>query len=227
LRRTLLLVQLNQNELRIIGCLIEKSLTTPDHYPLSLNALTNACNQKSNRDPVVTLSEFEVQESVDKLIEKRLLMSHSDRGSRVYKYKHRFCNTEFSDLQLSDQELGIVCVLFLRGPQTPGELRTRSNRLCHFDNVLETESVLKEMQQADYVSMLPREPGKRESRYIHRFSKDGLTSSDNDTQHESINAEPDKENCHDDRVSALEEQVELMQLEIDELREKLESLLSV
>ncbi len=180
-----MIVQLNQNELRIIGCLIEKSLTTPDHYPLSLNALTNACNQKSNRDPVLMLSEYEVQESVDALITKRLLMSHSDRGSRVYKYKHRFCNTEFSELQLSPQELGILCVLFLRGPQTPGELRTRSNRLCHFENVLETEAVLKEMQNTDkgpYVSMLPRETGKRESRYMHCFIKDGLSSFNNPTR---------------------------------------------
>ncbi len=226
-----MLVQLNQNELRIIGCLIEKSLTTPDHYPLSLNALTNACNQKSNRDPVLTLSELEVQESVDSLNEKRLLMSHSDRGSRVYKYKHRFCNTDFSDLQLSGQELGILCVLFLRGAQTPGELRTRSNRLCHFDNVLETEAVLKNMQNTNYVSMLPREPGKRESRYIHRFMKDTISSSHNDYQNESINAEPvyaesNKPLSHVDRVSNLEEQVELMQLEIDELREKLEALIS-
>jgi len=222
-----LLIQLEQNELRIIGCLIEKSLTTPDHYPLSLNALTNACNQKSNRDPVLTLSEFEVQESLDTLIEKRLLMSHSDKGSRVYKYRHRFCNTEFSELQLSAQELGIICVLFLRGPQTPGELRTRSNRLCHFDNVLETETVLNEMQNTDkgpYVTRLPREPGKRESRFTHCFTKDSDTSSNIHSQDDSTNTESDKQLSHNGRISVLEEQVELMQLEIQELREQLENL---
>ncbi len=154
-------IQLTQNQLRVIGCLIEKSLTTPDQYPLSLNALTNACNQKSNRDPVVSLSEIEVQQTIDLLAEKQLIMNQSGHASRVQKYKHRFCNTEFGELQFSAQELGIICVLFLRGPQTPGELRTRTNRLCEFQDSHETESVLNEMSQTGYVIKLEREPGKR------------------------------------------------------------------
>ncbi len=224
-----MLIQLEQNELRIIGCLIEKSITTPDHYPLSLNALTNACNQKSNRDPVLSLSEFEVQESIDELIEKRLIISYSDKGSRVYKYQHRFCNTEFSELQLSSQELGIICVLFLRGAQTPGELRTRSNRLCHFENVLETETVLTDMQHSDkgpYVAKLPREPGKRESRFIHCFMKDGISSTNIEYHRQDTDTESTRQLPKIDRVSALEEQMELMQLEIDALREKLETLIN-
>lgn len=158
---------------RVIGCLIEKEKTTPDQYPLTLNSLTTACNQKSNREPVMSLSEVEVQEVLDELKQKHLIRDESGFGSRVTKYKHRFCNTEFSELKLSDQELAIVCVLFLRGPQTPGELRSRTNRLCDFNDVHETESVLRQMADRDgspLVVQLPREPGKRESRYAHLFS---------------------------------------------------------
>lgn len=160
---------------RVIGCLIEKEKTTPDQYPLTLNSLTTACNQKSNREPVMSLSEVEVQEVLDELKQKHLIRDESGFGSRVTKYKHRFCNTEFSELKLSDQELAIVCVLFLRGPQTPGELRSRTNRLCDFNDVHETESVLRQMADRDgspLVVQLPREPGKRESRYAHLFSGD-------------------------------------------------------
>src|SRR5690606_4993405 len=110
-------------ETRVIGSLIEKSLTTPDQYPLSINALTNACNQKSNREPVLDLAEATVKEVTESLVEAGLVTEVSGWGSRVIKYKHRFCNTEFSDLKLTDQELAIICVLFLRGAQTPGELR--------------------------------------------------------------------------------------------------------
>ena len=120
-------IQLTPHEARVIGCLIEKEVTTPDQYPLSLNALTNACNQKSNRDPVMTLDERLVQDTVDGLVKKRLVSEKTGFGSRVVKYQHRFCNTDFGELRFSEQELGIVCVLLLRGAQTPGELRTRSN----------------------------------------------------------------------------------------------------
>lgn len=218
-----MLLQLDQNELRVIGCLIEKSLTTPEQYPLSLNALTNACNQKSNRDPVVSMTESEVQNTLDELNDKRLIMTQSGASSRVPKYKHRFCNTEFSDLQLTPQQLGIICVLFLRGPQTPGELRTRTNRLCDFENVAETERELTQMcerEKAPYVLKLEREPGRRESRYMHCFgSHDELA-----IQAESSSLSGDIENhpTNEHRITVLEEQVALMQLEIDELREKLE-----
>ena len=166
---------LNPYEARVIGCLIEKEITTPEQYPLSLNALMLACNQKSNRDPVMQLDEGQVQAVVDGLVKRHLVSEKSGFGSRVSKYKHRFCNNEFGGLQFSAQELGVICVLLLRGPQTPGELRTRTNRLCHFADVSETEAVLEQLVThpgGPFVARLPREPGKRESRYAHLFGDD-------------------------------------------------------
>ena len=159
-------------EARVIGCLIEKEITTPDQYPLSLNALVNACNQKSNREPVLALEESTVQQTVDELIKKRLVLDKSGFGSRVVKYQHRFCNSEFGKLKLSPQELGVICVLLLRGPQTPGELRSRTNRLCRFSDVHEVESTLVQLMERDdgpFVVKLPQEAGRRESRYAQLF----------------------------------------------------------
>ncbi|MCG8671756.1 MAG: DUF480 domain-containing protein [Pseudomonadales bacterium] len=167
---------LTLNEQRVIGCLLEKEITTPDQYPLSLNGLTNACNQKSNREPVLNLSEDDVQATLDALKEKRLISNETGFGSRVVKYRHRFCNTEFGDFSLSGQELGVVCVMLLRGPQTPGELRTRTNRLCEFNDVSEVDSVLGQLaarSDGPFVVRLEREPGKRESRYQHLFGEHG------------------------------------------------------
>ncbi|WP_419537266.1 YceH family protein [Endozoicomonas sp.] len=161
-------MSLSLNETRVIGCLLEKESTTPDQYPLSLNALTNACNQKSNREPVLSLAESEVKETLEVLLKERLVSE--DTGARVSKYRHRFCNTEFGSLQLTDQERGIVCVLFLRGAQTPGELRGRTGRLAEFADVREVEGVLQQMVERGLVVQLPREAGKRESRYAHLFS---------------------------------------------------------
>ena len=166
-------LNLTQNETRVIGSMIEKAITTPDQYPLSLNALTNACNQKSNRDPVMALAETEVQATLDDLAKKRLIMEKSGFGSRVPKYQHRFAGTEFGEFRFDDRELAVVCVLFLRGPQTPGELRSRTQRLCRFNDMGEVEAVLSGLMQREdgpYVAMLPREPGRRESRYAHLFS---------------------------------------------------------
>jgi uncharacterized protein YceH (UPF0502 family) len=168
-------IQLSAYEARVIGSLIEKEHTTPEQYPLSLNALTNACNQKSSRDPAMNLGEGIVQETVDGLIKKRLVSEKTGFGSRVVKYQHRFCNTDFGDLTFSTQELGIICVLLLRGAQTPGELRIRSERLCKFNDVHEAEAVLErliEREDGPFVMRLPREPGKRESRYAHLFCGD-------------------------------------------------------
>ena len=165
-------VELTAIEARVIGCLIEKEVTTPDQYPLSLNALTNACNQKSNREPVMSLSEADVLDAVDALIERRLVSDESGFNSRVSKYQHRFCNTEFGDLQLTEQEKGIVCCMLLRGAQTPGEIRTRTNRLATFNDVKEVENVLEHLasdEKGPLVVKLPREAGKRESRYMHLF----------------------------------------------------------
>ncbi len=133
-------IELDALEARVIGCLIEKQATTPDQYPLSLNSLVAACNQKSNRDPVMSLDEPTVQHTVDALSRKHLLLERSGFGSRVPKYQHLFCNTEFGSLKFSPQELAIVCELLLRGPQTPGELRSRASRMASFADVSEVES---------------------------------------------------------------------------------------
>ncbi len=166
-------IELDPGEARVIGCLLEKEVTTPEQYPLSLNALRGAVNQKSNRDPVMSLDERQVQALVDGLRKKHLVSDRSGfSGGRVTKYKHRFCNTEFGSFKLDAQELGIVCLLLLRGPQTPGELRSRSGRLCEFSDVEETERVLAGLiarEDGPLVVKLAREPGRRESRYAHLF----------------------------------------------------------
>ena len=166
-------IELSPIEARVIGCLIEKQITTPDQYPLSLNALVNACNQKSNRDPVMSADEAAVQVTVDHLSRKHLVIEKSGFGSRVPKYQHRFCNTEFGPLKFTPQELAIVCELLVRGPQTPGELRTRAARMASFSDVTQVETALETLSnRADgpFVVRLPREPGRRDSRYAHLFS---------------------------------------------------------
>jgi len=166
-------IELTALEARVIGCLIEKAITTPDQYPLSLNALVNACNQKSNRDPMLDLSESTVQQTLDGLSKKHLVMEKSGFGSRVPKYQHRFCNTEFGTLKLDPQELAIVCELLVRGPQTAGELRTRASRMAPFSEVTDAEAALarlKDRPDGPYVVQLTREPGRRDSRWAHLFS---------------------------------------------------------
>src|ERR1700733_10385964 len=166
-------IELTALEARVIGCLIEKAITTPDQYPLSLNALVNACNQKSNRDPVLELSEADVKHTVDALSRKHFVMEKSGFGSRVPKYQHRFCNTEYGTLKLDPRELAIVCELLVRGPQTPGELRSRAARMAEFTDVSEVEAALtrlSEREDGPFVTQLAREPGRRDSRWAHLFS---------------------------------------------------------
>lgn len=165
-------IELDPLEARVIGVMLEKEIITPEQYPLSLNALTAGCNQKSSRDPVMALSEADVQSVIDGLVKKHLVSERSGFGGRVAKYQHRFCNTGFGGFEFSPQETGVLCVLLLRGAQTPGELRTRTQRLCRFDDVQETEAVLQglmESKEGPFVARLAREPGKRESRYRHLF----------------------------------------------------------
>ena len=213
-------MNLNLYETRVIGCLIEKAITTPDQYPLSLNALVNACNQKSNRNPVLELKETAVQETVDELI-KKFLVSRG-YGNRVTKYQHRFCNSEFGTLQLSEKSTAIICELFLRGPQTPGELRNRTERLCKFEDVNEVEAELASLmaREEPLVTKLPREPGKRESRYAHLFS--GLPQASTLSTMESDEIETEVSDR--ERIGALEKQVYALQLSLDELRQKYEHL---
>lgn len=213
-------MNLSLYETRVIGCLIEKAITTPDQYPLSLNALVNACNQKSNREPVLELTEAEVQDTVDGLI-KKFLISRG-YGSRVTKYQHRFCNSEFGTLQLSDKATGIICELFLRGPQTPGELRSRTERLCKFNDVTEVEAELTHLMNREepLVIKLPREPGKRESRYAHLFSGSPQLAAVSSLPSSVI----DPEISDRERISILENQVLALQLSLDELKEKYQLL---
>jgi len=165
--------ELSAHEARVIGCLIEKQIATPDQYPLSLNSLTAACNQKSNRDPVLDLDEREVQAVVDGLMKRQLVLEKSGFGSRVPKYQHLFCNTQFGSLRFSPQGTAIVCELLLRGPQTPGELRSHAARLAPLKEVGEVEAELEELMtrpDGPFVVKLPREPGRRESRYAQLFT---------------------------------------------------------
>lgn len=167
--------QLNGTEARVIGCLLEKQVTTPEQYPLSVNAVTMACNQKTNREPVMNLSEHEVQDVLDALVKRHYLRTVSGFGNRVTKYEQRFCNSEFGDLKLSSAEVTVITTLLLRGAQTPGELRTRASRMHEFSDMQEVEQTLEGLaarEDGPYVVRLAREPGKRESRYMHLFSGD-------------------------------------------------------
>jgi uncharacterized protein YceH (UPF0502 family) len=208
-------IQLTALEQRVIGSLVEKEITTPEHYPLSLNGLATACNQKSSRDPVLNLSESQVQDLVDGLIKKHLVGEKSGFGSRVPKFIHRFCNTGFGSFEFSSQELGVLCLLLLRGPQTAGELRTRSQRLCHFDDVNQVEQVLRGlMARSDgpFVAQLAREPGKRETRYLHLFGdEDDAALSDSYEEPEP-------------RQDDLLPLVQAMRAELDDLKKRVERL---
>lgn len=208
-------------ETRVIGALLEKEITTADQYPLSLNALTNACNQKSNRDPVLNLDEATVQQTLDGLIKRHLVSEKTGFGSRVTKYQHRFCNTAFGALKLSAQELAIIAELLLRGPQTPGELRTRAGRLGKFNDVQEVEAALKsliEREDGPFVVKLAREAGRRESRYAHLLS--------GEVQAAESAAGPDLEvsitPSDNDRLSEIEQQIAALRQEISEIRSLLE-----
>jgi uncharacterized protein YceH (UPF0502 family) len=211
-------IEFSLNESRVIGCLIEKEITTPDQYPLSLNALTNACNQKTNREPVLELTEAAVQQAVDSLMKKYMVSDKSaGYGGRVTKYKHRFCNTEFGSLKFSKQELGIICVLLLRGPQTPGELRSRTNRLCEFADADEVEATLKNLlarEDGPFIARLPRAPGARESRYAHLFSGAIESVPEPAAAAESSAGSPGV----NERLGRLEAQVAELRLELDALK---------
>jgi len=214
-------MELTQHEARVIGVLLEKELTTPEQYPLSLNSLTSGCNQKSSRDPVLSLSESDVQNTLDSLAKKRLISEQSGFGSRVVKYKHRFCNTEFSDLQLNSAQLAIICLLLLRGPQTPGELRTRSNRLHEFNDVSEVEHALVELARRDspLVALLAKEPGKREARYCQLFTTEELERNTNPILHKDAAPQTTSRTALEDRVSKLE-------VEVGELKALIQQLLN-
>ncbi len=218
----------NNLEARIIGVLIEKEVTTPDQYPLTLNSLTTACNQKTNRDPVTDYEESIIQDGLDQLIKRGLAME-SRLGGRVPKFKHRFCNTEFSELTLTRQELGILCVLLLRGPQTPGELRTRTNRLCDFKDSSEVESVLNSLGERTpaLVEILRIEPGRREARYRQLFTHlNEETAIQTENVTESLNtANQNRKLDYEERMTELENKINSLENDLSEIKEKIGDLL--
>jgi len=217
-------IELSPLEARVIGCLIEKQITTPDQYPLSLNALVNACNQKSNRDPVMEMDEVTIQGTVDQLARKHFVVEKSGFGSRVPKFQHRFCNTEYGTLKLTAQELAIVCELLLRGPQTPGELRTRASRMAPFSEVGQVEAALESLRTREdgpFVVRLPREPGRRDSRYAHLFSGAVAVAAIEEAPQPVAVANVAGETSA--RLDRLEEQVRRLREELDDMKGRLAS----
>jgi hypothetical protein len=212
-------VTFTPEEARIIGSLLEKEVTTPDQYPLSINALTNACNQRSNRDPVLDLDEAFVQQVVDGLMKKHLVSDRSGFGSRVPKYKQIFCNTEFGPLQFTAIERAIVCELLLRGPQSAGELRTRCQRMAPIAGVGEVESALEKLAvdpQGPFVVRLPRAPGMRDARYAHLLGGPVDTTAPSASRPAPAAAAPGLA----ERVARLEAVVEELQRELQQLRQQ-------
>lgn len=216
-------IELTELEARVIGALIEKSIATPDQYPLSLNALTNACNQKNNRDPVMSLDERTVQGVLDALAVRALVVDRSSLGDRVRKYRHLFCNTEFGSLKFSPPELAIICELLLRGAQTPGELRSRAGRLCRFSDVGEVEACLETLacrEDGPFVTQLERQPGRRDARYVQLFSADAPPVRQEAPRAREPAPPP---TAAGDRLDRLEQAVERLALEVAALKRKLDS----
>lgn len=212
-------IQLTENEARVIGCLMEKEVTTPDNYPLSLNALTNACNQKSSRDPVMSLDEHTVQNTLDTLAKRHLVSDRSGFSGRVTKYKHRFCNSEFGSFQVSEQEFGLICVLLLRGAQSSGELRTRTNRMCKFEDNQDVENVLNGLvnwEDEPLAVKLPKQLGQRDARYMHLFC--GPVDIESLPQQMEIKTTSSTAN----RLDNLEDVVAQLRQEIDQIKELLD-----
>lgn len=203
---------LTDTEIRVLGCLVEKEITTPEYYPLSLNSLVTACNQKSNRDPVVSYDEPTVADAIDSLREKELVIVVKNRDSRVLKYDNYFADF----YSFSAQETAVMNVLMLRGPQTVGEIRVRSERLHGFSSIEEVESVLEglaERGDGPFVLRLPRQAGHKESRWVHLLAGEDAVS-------RTPAGSPVVPSSDGERIAQLEQQVELLGAELDELRQQ-------
>lgn len=217
------LPNLSANEARIIGCLMEKSVVTPDQYPLTLNALTNACNQKSSRDPVMSLEQGMVQRTAGDLGAKQLVRVEENFKSGVKKYSQLFCNKRFSDYQFDPPQFAIICLLLLRGPQTPGELKARSGRLHTFTNNAAVEDALTtlvEHEGTPLVVKLPRTPGRKDAEYMH------LCSGPIDVAAHVSQAQTAIPKGNSERISVTElaQRVSTLEAEVAELREQLKLL---
>lgn len=217
----MLAMNLSANETRVIGCLMEKSVTTPDQYPLTLNALTNACNQKSGRDPVMSLNQGTVQHTVRELETKRLVRVEENFKRGVEKYSHRFCNSNFSELQFDAAQYAIVCLLLLRGPQTPGEIRARSPRLHEFDDNSDVVNALNSLIERDgdpLVVKLPRTPGRKDSEYMHLFAG----PVDIEAYQSSAQASASSSSSSRTSVTELEQRIGVLEEEVERLKKLLE-----
>ena len=218
--------QLSATEIRVLGCLVEKAVTTPDYYPLTLNSLTLACNQLSNRDPVVSFDETTVVRALDSLREKRLASVFTGAESRVAKYKHSLTDA----ILLTPAEVGLICVLMLRGPQTLAELRTRTERFQPFESPAEVEEalrVLAERQPQPLVVKLPRLPGTKEPRYAHLLSGPVELAAP-DRAPPLARGEPSRTEAatvavraENERIATLEQEVALLRAELTDLRAQL------
>ena len=209
-------ILLDDSEVRVLGCLMEKEMATPDYYPLSLNTLTNACNQKSNRTPVVSYAEETVVAALDGLKEKKMV--RQSNLSRVPKYEQIFSR----ELNLVIREEAVICILLVRGPQTIGEIRGRTERLYAYEDLNEVQTTVSSLEEMGLITKLSRQPGRKESRYMHLFGGEPEehvaqpTLSPQETEITEIG--------HDkDRIGQLQEQVDNLQLEVQELRGELEA----
>jgi uncharacterized protein len=209
-------LNLSETEVRVLGSLIEKDITTPDYYPLSLNALVNACNQKNNRDPVMALDEGAVRQALGSLQERRMAGPAGGADSRVTKYEHRLQEV----FNFDRREIALICVLLLRGPQTPGELRGRSDRMYHFETLDDAQSAIQRLmeRQPPLVRVLPRQAGTKESRYMHLFAGDAGVPAETEPQNVSPRYEKPLDSS---RLSLLENEVSALRQEVAELRQQL------
>jgi uncharacterized protein YceH (UPF0502 family) len=231
---------LTEFETRVLGSLIEKDITTPDYYPLSLNALVNACNQKNNRDPVMSLDEGVVRDALATLQEKRLAGPAGGADSRVTKYEHRLQEV----FNFDRREIAVLGVLLLRGPQTPGELRSRADRMYHFEALEDVASTLDRLSQREppLARVLPRQPGTKESRYTHLFSGEppadeaasvARTSPEREPKacpepaeggHSPANLTTSSASSSTERITALEDEVTRLRQELSEVQQQLATL---
>jgi uncharacterized protein len=216
-------VVLTAVEARVLGALVEKEITTPDYYPLSLNALVNACNQRSNREPVMNVGEDEVRQALNALQDLQLAGHARSSDGRVAKYEHWLGEA----YNFSRAEVALLCVLLLRGPQTPGELRGRTERLHRFDEISDVLGGLQKLIERDpsLVSILPRQPGTKESRYAHLLSGpvESIALSTADTSAQRNSSTP---NQNDERIEKLESEVIELRHQVEELSQKIQSLFS-
>jgi uncharacterized protein YceH (UPF0502 family) len=209
-------IKLTETEVRVLGALIEKEITTPEYYPLSLNALVNACNQKSNRDPVMRLDEDAVRDALDGLQQQRMAGPARGADSRVTKYEQRLQEV----FNFTRAEIAVLCVLLLRGPQTPGELRGRAERLHRFEALEDVQSALQKLMQREppLAKVLPRQPGTKESRYAHLFAGDVI-----EAEMPVHGGAPVERNAAEaERITRLEEEVAELRRELGEVKDQLE-----